>query len=133
MKRLVCLAFLALVGQVALAQTQDAAVDAKNIIGTWIGDWSSYRSGGRFEFAIAAFDGENLTGRVNSEAQACTVGWTALSGALVGDEIHGTYTIGRPCSRVQVVFPFPKEKMIEGRWTSEAGYGTFRLLRKDAP
>ena len=133
MIRLACFAILALVGQATIAQTQGAAYDAKNIIGTWVGDWTSSRSGGRFEFEIAAFDGATLTGRVNSEAQACTVGWTALSGALVGDEIHGTYTIGRPCSRVQVVFPFPKEKMIEGRWTSEAGYGTFRLLRKDAP
>ena len=133
MKKIVCLAFLALAGQVALAQTQGDAADAKNIIGTWVGDWSSSRSGGRFEFEITAFDGESLTGRVNSEAQACTVGWTVLSGKMIGEEIQGTYTIGKPCSRVQVVFPFPKGNAIEGRWTSEAGYGTFRLARKNAP
>ena len=134
MKRLLCFAILALAGQVALAQTQSAAYAAKSIIGTWIGDWSSSRSGGRFEFEITAFDGESLTGRVSSEAQACTVGWTALSGRLVGDEIQGTYTIGRPCSRVQVVFPFPKGNVIEGRWTSEyPGRGTFRLVRRDTP
>jgi hypothetical protein len=133
-KRLVCFAVLALVGQLALAQTQGATHDAKNLIGTWVGDWSSSRSGGRFEFEITAFDGESMTGRVNSEAQACTIGWTALSGRLVADEIHGTYTIGRPCSRVQVVFPFPKGNVIEGTWKSEyPGYGTFRLVRKDAP
>src|SRR5512141_2853605 len=99
MIRLVCFAILALVGQVTLAQTQGATYDAKNIIGTWVGDWASSRSGGRFEFEISAFDGASLTGLVNSEAQACTVGWTALSGGLVGDEIHATYTIGKPCSR----------------------------------
>ena len=133
MIRLVCLAILALVVEVTLAQTQGAAYDAKSIIGTWVGDWSSSRSGGRFEFEIVAFDGASLTGRVNSEAQACTVGWTTLSGELVGDEIHGTYTIGRPCSRVHVVFALPKGNRIEGRWTSEAGYGAFHLVRNDAP
>jgi hypothetical protein len=132
-KRIICIAVLAIVGQLAFAQTQGDAADAKDIIGNWVGDWSSSRSGGRFEFEIGAFDGDSLTGRVNSEAQACTVGWTDLSGKRMGEEIHGTYTIGKPCSRVQVVFPFPKGNVIEGRWTSEAGYGTFRLARKNAP
>jgi hypothetical protein len=132
--RLMCFAFLTLIGQITFAQTQSSVYDANAIVGTWVGDWSSNRPGGRFEFEITAFDGVNLIGQVNSEAQACTIGWTALSGKLIGDEIHGTYTIGRPCSRVQVVFPFPKANVIEGRWTSEyPGYGTFRLTRKSAP
>jgi hypothetical protein len=132
--KFMCFAFLALVGQVAIAQAQGAAVDARKIIGTWVGEWSSNRSSGRLEFEIAALDDASLTGRVNSQAYACNVGWTALSGKLINDEIHGTYTIGRPCSRVQVVFPFPKGNLIEGRWTSESpSYGTFRLTKKDSP
>ncbi len=133
MTRLMCFAFLTMLGQITFAQTQGPVYDAKVIVGTWVGDWSTNRPGGRFEFEITAFDGVNLIGRVNSEAQACTIGWTALSGKLVGDEIHGTYTIGRPCSQVRVVFPFPKANVIEGQWTSEyPGHGTFRLARKDA-
>jgi hypothetical protein len=129
-----CIALLTLIGQITFAQTQGTVYDAKAIVGTWVGDWSSNRPGGRFEFEITGFDGVNLIGRVNSEAQACTIGWTALSGKLVGDEIHGTYTIGRPCNQVQVVFLFPKANVIEGTWTSEyPGYGTFRLARESAP
>ena len=133
MRTLLCAVLLAIAGGVAFAQGAKSDADAQNIIGTWIGDWSSFRSGGRFEFEISSFDGQRMTGRVNSEAQACTVGWTALSGKVVGDEIRGTYTIGPPCSRVDVVFPLPKGNVIEGKWTSEyPGYGTFRLTKQES-
>lgn len=132
MKRLVCVILLVLAAPIAFAQGQRPNVDANVIIGTWVGDWSSFRSGGRLEFEIGSFDGERVTGRVNSQANECTVGWTALSGKLVGEEVHGTYTIGRPCSLVQVVFPIPRGNVIEGKWTSEfPGYGTFRLTKKE--
>lgn len=131
MRTLLCVVLLAMAGEIAFVQGAKADAEVNNIIGTWVGEWSSSRSGGRFEFEISSFDGQRMTGRVNSEAQACTVGWTALSGKVVGDEIHGTYTIGAPCSRVEVVFPVPKSKVIEGKWTSEyPGYGTFRLTKQ---
>jgi hypothetical protein len=131
--RLVCFIMLALAGEIAFAQGQGFTADGNNIIGTWVGEWSSSRSGGRLECEIGSFDGERMTGKVNSEAHACTVGWTALSDKVVGDEIHGTYTIGGPCSRVGVVFPIPTGNVIEGKWTSEyPGYGTFRLTKQVA-
>ena len=131
MARLACFILLVLAGKIAFAQGQALTAEGNNVIGTWVGEWSSSRSGGRLEFEINAFDGERMTGRVNSEAQACTVGWTALSGKVVGDEIHGTYTIGRPCSRVEVVFPVPRGAVIEGKWTSEyPGHGPFRLTKR---
>ena len=108
MIRLVCFAILALVGQVTLAQTQGAAY-AKNIIGTWVGDWSSSRYGGRFEFEIATFDGASLTGRVNSEAQGCTVGWTALSGELVGTSSTAHTQLVDHAAEYGSCFHFPKE------------------------
>ena len=131
MTRLICFILLAVAAEIAMAQGQGSTADS-NIVGTWVGEWSSFRSGGRFEFDIGSFDGERIAGRVNSDAQACTVGWTVLSGKVVGNEIHGTYTIGRPCSRVDVVFPVPKGNVIQGKWTSEyPGYGTFRLTKQE--
>jgi hypothetical protein len=126
-KRLVCFAFLALVGQVTPAQTQGAAVDAKNIIGTWVGDWSSYRSGGRLEFEITAFDGASLTGGLTLRHKPATLDGPGFPGRWSATRSMAHNTIGRPCSQVQVVFPFPKGNVIEGSWTSEyPGYGTFR-------
>ena len=131
MRTFLCFVLFALGGPITFAQTSKPSPDASNLVGSWIGEWSSVRSGGRFEFDIASFDGERMTGRVNSEAQACTIGWTPLSGKLVGDEIRGTYTIGRPCGRVEIIFPFPRGEVIEGKWTSEyPGNGTFRLVKQ---
>jgi hypothetical protein len=130
MSRLFALLVLVIASEVAFAQAPEGDT-AANIVGTWIGEWSSFRSGGRYEFEITSFDGKRIAGRVNSEAQACTVGWVPLSGTVVGEEIRGTYTIGRPCGKVDVVFPLPKGHLIEGKWTSEyPGYGTFYLKKR---
>lgn len=127
-----CLLLLMLVGHFAFAQQQVGASQPTSLIGTWIGQWSSTRGRGRLEFQIDSFDGEHMSGRVNSEAQACTIGWTPLSGSRVGDEIHASYTIGPPCKKVEVVFSIPKGNVIEGKWTSEfPGWGTFRLAWQD--
>lgn len=124
---------LAIAAEAALAQAQTPNVNENHLIGSWVGEWLSARSGGRFEFEINTFDGQRMSGRVNSEAQACTVGWVALSGTVVGNDMRGTYTIGRPCNRVDIVFPLPAGNVIEGKWTSQyPGYGTFRLV-KQAP
>lgn len=131
MRSLLFFVLLAIGGEIAFAQAPTMSAGESNIIGSWIGEWSSFRSGGRFEFEITSLDGQRMSGRVNSEAQACTVGWTALSGKVVGDEIRGTYTIGQPCGRVDVVFALPKANIIEGKWTSQyPGYGTFRLTKQ---
>jgi hypothetical protein len=131
LRTLLCGLLLAISGEATFAQGVKADAETHNMIGTWIGQWSSLRSGGRFEFEISFFDGQQMTGRVNSEAQSCTIGWTALSGRVVGDEIRGTYTIGPPCSRVDVVFRIPTVNVIEGKWTSQyPGYGTFRLTKQ---
>ena len=133
MRVFLCLAVFALAGQSAFAQTPKPGHDASNLVGSWIGEWSTVRSGGRLEFDIASFDGERMTGRFNSEARptTCSIGWTPLTGKLVGSEIHGTYTIGPPCGRVDIIFPFPRGDVIEGRWTSEyPGYGPLRLTKQ---
>lgn len=103
-----------------------------NLTGTWVGRWVSARGyGGAYEFDIQRFDSDRVIGRVNSEAQDCTVGWTALSGSRVGDEIRATYTLGGRCRQVDVVFAIPKGDVIEGRWASQyPGHGTFRLTKK---
>jgi len=130
-RTVLCFVLFALAGQGTFAQAPKPTPDASNLVGQWVGEWSSVRSGGRFEFDIVSLDGERMTGRVNSEAQECTIGWTPLSGKLVGDDIRGTYTIGRPCGRVDIVFPFPRGDVIEGKWNSEyPGYGTFRLMKQ---
>lgn len=130
MKRFLSFMTVAVICQIAFAEEQTSA-EPNNLVGTWDGQWSSFRGGGRLEFEIVAYDGERMAGRVNSQAQECTVGWTALSGNRVGEQIHGTYTIGRPCAKVQIVFPIPKANVIEGTWTSEyPGSGTLRLTKK---
>ena len=125
-----CFLFLALM-RVAGAQ-ENVSPPPNNLVGTWTGRWVSVRGGGAYEFDIQRFDGERLIGRVNSEAQDCTVGWTGLSGKRVGEEIHATYVLGGRCRQVDVVFPIPKGDVIEGRWSSQyPGYGTFRLTKKN--
>ena len=131
MRKVLSVFLLAIAAELAIAQAPTPNVNDNHLIGSWVGEWSSVRSGGRFEFEINSFDGQRMSGRVNSEAQACTVGWTALSSTVVGKEMRGTYTIGRPCGRIDIVFPLPTGDVMEGKWTSQyPGYGTFRLVKQ---
>ena len=133
MWRLACLILLIAACKPNLAHAQDAPVDAKRIEGAWLGEWSSYRGSGRLEFQIDSVSSTGVAGRVNSQAQECTIGWTPLSATIAGEEIRGSYTIGAPCGRVQVTFPLPRGNVIEGKWTSEArGWGTFRLTKQQS-